>query len=184
MMKKTSVAAAFLVLGLISAGCEPETPDTPPMPIPEVNAEQGPTAADVDYRWLEGSEAEMIQALESQLGGFSQAMIEVGQRYQDLHWAGVDRNWGYADYQLEHIVEAMEKGIIRRPGRAANSMPFLEETVPVLEAAIEAEDGEAFDEAFERFTAHCNSCHLQEEVGFIYVIPPEVRLTAVTAPPQ
>ena len=138
---------------------------------------------EVEFRWLPDGDAQKFKAIEDQLAGFSQAMIEVGHRYNDLHWAGVDRNWGYAEYQLEHIEEAIEAGIIRRPGRADSARPFLDATIPSLQEAIEAQDGAAFDERFEAFTNHCNSCHVQEEVAFIYVTPPEVRLSPAGMPP-
>ncbi len=173
--------AVVLALSILVSGCEADTGDEPPAADepPAVDENDEPEATDIDYRWLPDGDAEKFAAIEDQLGGFSATMQQVGHRYVDLYWAGVDRNWDYADYQLDKIGDSIEAGIIRRPARAESARPFLDQDIPALAEAIDAEDGEAFDDAFDDFTQACNTCHGREEVPFVTVAPPEDRSTAV-----
>lgn len=127
--------------------------------------------------WLRGTVDERFEQVEEQFGGFSQAMWEVSYRYVELYWAGQDMNWGYAAYQAEHIREAMEAGLERRPARAASAQAFLNVDLPALEESIAQRDSENFREQFRALTASCNSCHVAEDVGFIQVGVPEARIS-------
>lgn len=105
-------------------------------------------------------------------------MVEVGYRYGELTWAARDRNFGYAGYQLAKIRTAIANGLERRPRRAA-SAAALEAPLAEVERAIEAEDGVALDASLIRLTASCNTCHVAEDVPFITVAPPTLRLSPV-----
>lgn len=131
--------------------------------------------------WLSGTVDERFQAVGEQLGGFSQTMLEVGQRYEHLHWAIQDGNLGHASYQAEKIGDAIERGIVRRPGRARSARAlFLDEELPALRAAIDQDAG--VEQAFERLTRACNACHVAEDMGFLRVGPPPRRSGPVLAP--
>lgn len=166
---------------LAAFGCdEPDDqPDQPPTA--QASDEQ---QADVDYRWLPDDDADKFKAIEDQLGGFSVTMEEVGYRYTELYWAGRDRNWGYADYQLEKLADAIESGIVRRPARADSARDFLDDDLPPLRETIDDRDGEAFDDEIGDFTAACNTCHGKEEVPFIQVAEPQHRLSPVNPDPD
>lgn len=112
------------------------------------------------------------------LRGFDVAMVETGQRYAELYWAGQDRNWEYARYQLDKIRIAVENGVERRPKRAASAQ-MLEGALPGVESAIEARDPRLFAQCFEVLTQTCNKCHEQERVPFVHVQPPSQRLSPV-----
>jgi hypothetical protein len=132
--------------------------------------------------WLKGNAAEKIETIEEQFQGFSATMMEVGYRYQELYWAGIDENWAYAEHQVEHIHEAMEQGLVRRPVRAANSHTFIEEILPAMEDAIEKQDTALFFKNFRIMTVNCNSCHVMEGEEYIYIAEPEYRLSPVRKP--
>ena len=114
------------------------------------------------------------------LRGLDVAMVEIGYRYQELYWAGVDENWEYADYQREKIDLALENALERRPKRRASAeavfMPALEE----LRQAIALKRG--FQVAFARTTTACNSCHVAESVPSFHVAPPTERTSSIRAP--
>lgn len=129
--------------------------------------------------WLKGNTDEKLEEVAHQLGGFSRTMVEVSYRYSELYWAGEDENWKYADHQLEHIVEAMEDGLKRRPVRAASAVEFMEKIIPEMEAAIASEDKDSFLAGYKSFTAGCNACHAQEGEGFIVIQQPLTRLSPV-----
>jgi hypothetical protein len=129
--------------------------------------------------WLGENKQEIIDNIEEQLQGFSRTMVETGYRYKELYWAGMDNNWEYADYQREHIMEAMDQGFIRRPERIQSAQQFMNVALPAMEEAIISNDPEKFLSAFTSLTSSCNTCHAMEEVAFMTVKIPTVRNTVV-----
>ena len=130
-------------------------------------------------KWLlAGSQDERFVRVARHLRGFDMAMVETGYRYAELYWAGRDRNWGYAEYQLAKIETAITNGVERRPARAPSAQ-MLDGAILTVRQAIAAEDGVAMDAALEQLTATCNACHQVERVPFIHVAPPTVRLSPV-----
>jgi hypothetical protein len=126
-------------------------------------------------RWLPAAGEPRTEAIERQFAGMSAAMKEIGYRYAELHWAGEDANWEYAAYQIDKLVDALERGIERRPARGASARVFLQQAVPPVVQAAEAGDPAAFETAFERLTAGCNACHAAEAVPFVRIGPPAIR---------
>jgi hypothetical protein len=125
--------------------------------------------------FLKGDMEHFVETIEEQFAGFSATMREVSYRYEELYWAGLDGNWEYADYQLEHIEEALEAGIIRRPERALNAELFLKTGAQSMQVVIDNKDGEAFEQGFNQFRTACLDCHMREKVEFIPVGLPEIR---------
>lgn len=129
--------------------------------------------------WLKGTDEEKMEELAHQLGGFSRTMVEVSYRYSELYWAGEDENWKYAEHQLEHLLEALEDGLTRRPIRKNPAADFLENTLPNMEKAIASGNKEVFDEGFRTLTMGCNACHAKEGEGFIQIQKPLNRSSPV-----
>ena len=48
--------------------------------------------------WIHGDSGQHWQTVEKHLRGLDVAMMEIGYRYAELYWAGMDSNWEYADY--------------------------------------------------------------------------------------
>jgi len=132
--------------------------------------------------WLDGGSREKFATIAEHLGGFGDAMVMIGYRYSELHWAGEDRNWPYAAHQLEEMEETLELAIARRPKRAASSQHFLTVVIPEVAAAIESEDPQRFAAAFDTMTANCNACHAMEGMRWLQVRTPTVRATPWGAP--
>lgn len=126
--------------------------------------------------WLKGDKEHFVEAIERQFDGFSRAMVEVHYRYDELYWAGQDQNWQYADYQLEHIFEAIEKGYERRPEHKESALEFLGTPTDMMQQAIDSKNLQQFNQAFIMYNAACQSCHIKEEVAFIKTIVPDKRL--------
>lgn len=160
-----SLLASLVVIGgggTSGCGAEPEATEAPP-----------------GTAWLSGGDTDArFRTVARHLRGFDVAMAETGYRYTELYWAGADRNWGYADYQLGKIETAIANGLERRPRRAASAR-MIDAPIAQTRSAIEARDAAAFDRAFEQLTATCNGCHRAEDVAFIRVVPPVTRLSAV-----
>lgn len=141
-------------------------------------ASDTPTSVGSDG-WLKGTTEEKLDEVAHQLGGFSRTMVEVGYRYSELYWAGQDENWKYADHQIEHLVEAIEDGLKRRPIREPSSREFMEESIPAIWELVEEGNKEAFLEGFKTFTAACNHCHSKEGETFIVIQEPLNRTSPV-----
>ena len=128
--------------------------------------------------WPHGRTDEQIDAVASHIGGFSTAMVEVGYRYNELHFAIADENWPLADYHAEKIAGAVEQGFERRPARAASNeaRAFLNEHLPAVREAIAQRDRESLQRRFADLRNSCNRCHAIEDMGFLHVTEPERRL--------
>ncbi|WP_373493877.1 hypothetical protein [Aquiflexum sp.] len=161
-MKKTYL---YCAIAIIFYSCQPQ-------------AEDKSTAVGLDG-WLEGNSEEKFDVIANQLGGFSRTMVEVSYRYSELYWAGMDENWDYADHQVEHIIEAMEDGLKRRPLRAGSAEDFMENTLPHIEELIQKKDKEEFIKGFRALTSACNACHAKEGESYIMIQEPENRLSPV-----
>ncbi len=140
---------------------------------------KGASAKPPATAWLFGSDEERFDRVARQMRGFDMAMMEVGYRYTELHWAGQDHNWDYAKYQCEKIQHVIELAMERRTNRAPSAQWFLTNAIPPMKAAIEAKDSARFDKQLPVFTAACNTCHAMEKMPFITVRAPEGRLSPV-----
>lgn len=161
-MKETPFVLAFLALVL---GATAPALQAPPKPPPDP--------------WLKGTPDEKFRQVENHLRGFDLAMVEVGYRYTELYFAGLDRNWAYAKYQAEKMEQATRLALERRPKRTASARPFLEEDLPVMLRAVDKQDPSAFREGFERLRAGCMKCHVAEKLEFFTVEVPEHRASPV-----
>ena len=129
--------------------------------------------------WLTGDTQQKLETITNHLRGFDMAMVETGYRYSELYWAGNDSNWDYAHYQIEKISLALERGLERRPARAASAESFMNHAIPEMEKAIESEDPDLFQKEFENFTQSCNACHAAEQVPHFTVKEPEARISPI-----
>jgi hypothetical protein len=131
--------------------------------------------------WLAvGSNDERFSKVSKHLRGFDMAMVETGYRYVELYWAGQDKNWEYAEYQIGKIKLSINNGLERRPARASSAKMIF----PVLDqvsGAIKAQDFEKFDHSFRVLTQTCNSCHASEGVGFFKVNLPFQRPSPISS---
>jgi len=172
-MKRMILSVLMLTLG----ACDREPPGASAGPA----ASQPAAAPSGGAAWLlTGANDERFARVAKHLRGFDVAMAETAYRYSELYWAGRDRNWDYADYQIGKIETAVANGVERRPRRAASAR-MLDGAVAPVRSAIAQRDAAAFDSAFTTLTATCNACHQAERVPFIRVQPPTVRASVVNA---
>ena len=127
--------------------------------------------------WLADEREQQLVQLERHLRGFDVAMLETGYRYVELERAGRAANWPAAAYHAGKLRLAIENGSERRPKRAKSAQRFLDGPLTALDAAVAARDATTFGARFADLTAGCNACHDQEQVPFLAVHPPEIRLS-------
>lgn len=144
-------------------------------------AERSPAAnpAATSGDWLKGTSDEQIRTVEKQLRGLDVAMVEIGYRFTELHFAGKDGNWDYAKYQTEKIDLALRLALERRPKRARSSQPFLNDDLPAVQQAVTSRDRNSFDQAMARLRASCMECHAMENVPYFTVDLPDRRLSPI-----
>jgi hypothetical protein len=128
-----------------------------------------------DWRSRGSSEDKLAQVMRT-LPSTAHIMNEMGQRYQNLYWAGKLGRWEFAAYQGEEIVKLVELLQISSPKRAATAQVFLGHAMGEFDAAYEKKDWDTFLHAFRSMRAQCLACHEKNDHGFI--IPPEHPVSA------
>jgi hypothetical protein len=154
-----------VILGV--AGCAP--------PVGEPSAGEPPREA----TWLETADEGQAGVLSRHLRGLDVAMVEIDHRYAELYFAGQDRNWAYAVYQLNKLRLAMDLALERRPERAGSARAFFYPHVASLEEAVRQRDSEAFAERFQLFAQACSACHVAEQVPSFGVRLPGERRSSI-----
>jgi hypothetical protein len=146
---------------------------------------QGPESVLEDHaavtadEWLQGPVGTQLHTIERQLRGLDVAMAEIGYRFTELYFAGLDGNWDYANYHTQKIELALRLALDRRTRRAQSSQPFLNEDLPFVSEAIKARDSATFSQAMERLRTGCMKCHVNENVPFFTVELPDRRLSSI-----
>jgi hypothetical protein len=163
----------LLIVGAFAiCACSSELGEATKAKTSQVTAESATSSAEA---WLlTGTDDERFARVGRQLRGLDVAMVEIGYRYGELYWAGYDRNWGYARYQIDKIRTALKNGVERRPKRAASAQ-MLEPALAGVEQATKAQDTRLFTDGFVILTTTCNTCHQAEGTPFVHVVPPTVR---------
>ncbi|MBX3271399.1 MAG: hypothetical protein KF729_14125 [Sandaracinaceae bacterium] len=120
-------------------------------------------------------------------------MFEVGHRFESAGRAAQARNWGYAEYQVQEILEMFDADMTRAalPGDCNDAVAdgmyeSLLRQLPALRAAAHGQDAEAFARELATASGSCNGCHAGCNVPFIRVPSEpgaEVPTIALEAPP-
>jgi hypothetical protein len=127
-------------------------------------------AAPKSNNWLLDAkdDKERFRRIEEMFGGFSSAMIVVGERFDRTFDAIVDGNYDLANYHWNKVKDVIEAGYLRRPGREANAVHlFLKGPWQPLSEALAAKDGAKIKPAFLSARAACQGCHIAEGVPFM-----------------
>ena len=91
--------------------------------------------------------------------GMARVMPEVGARMWKCFYAGKAKNKPLARFQLKEAVNLMEMGVLLRPKYTDNMYKFIEEQVEVVKTAIEGEDWDKFEAAFNEMVDCANAYH-------------------------
>jgi cytochrome c553 len=98
------------------------------------------------------------------LPGLHTMMVSLQYRHATVWFAGEAGNWPLADYHMHEIEELTAEITEAHPSYddvpVADLMrSLLTPAVEQLAAAVDAQDGAAFEAAHDRLTAQCNACH-------------------------
>jgi len=90
-------------------------------------------------------------------------------RHLKLWYAGKEKNWNLAQYELGQIKETFQDAMSYYPGLPAADMTTMTKPASELGSAILAKDGAGFVRAFRELTAACNACHQAQGYGAIVI---------------
>jgi hypothetical protein len=114
--------------------------------------------------------------------GLARLMPEIGNRFWKLYYAAQAKNWPLAKFQLKEAKKLMEIGALTRPKYERDLRKFIEKRVTPMMAALESENLETFNEAFERSVEQANAYHELYDKPFLRwkvpaQAPPDLDLT-------
>jgi hypothetical protein len=120
-----------------------------------------------------------IDSLENRLNqayvpGFGEFMSSIQVHHNKLWFAGINRNWQLADFEIHEIMETV--GNIQKYQTARKESKEIDILLPVLDsvgASIRTGDEIAFRKNFNVLTETCNTCHKQNDFGFNVVKIPD-----------
>lgn len=109
--------------------------------------------------------------------GFGQAMVKLERHYHNLWLAAESKDWKRASFEAHEVEEGFEKLValhntkLKRPLQESVEQdvgPALE----LIEKAAEERSPVAFRSAYDRFTATCNNCHIENGLDFLVMRRP------------
>ncbi len=100
-------------------------------------------------------------------------------RHAKLWFAGQERNWQLAQYEVDELQEGFDDVVRFHPSHKESPLPLsllvpkiMTQPMGDLRSAIKANDEQAFVAAYDELTAGCNSCHQAANFGFNVVKRP------------
>src|SRR5215813_10399227 len=114
--------------------------------------------------------------------GLARIMPEIGARIWKCYYAGKAQNPPLARFQLKEAVNLMEIGALVRPKYEENMAKFIAEDVERVKKAIENEDWDDFDAAFQSMVEQANGYHAVYDKPFLRwkipeMPPPDLDMT-------
>lgn len=117
------------------------------------------------------------QPAKTYIPGIEQFMNAIQSEHTKLWFAGSERNWELAAYQLNEIKEIMSDVEDLYPtfknlpiGKMLDAV--ITGQIAELEKALDAKNTKAFAADYDKLTEACNSCHQATENGFVVIQRP------------
>ena len=126
----------------------------------------GIALADDDWRKTAPANKKIDNLIEV-MPGASNLMLQMGERYRNLYWAGKQGKWDFAAYQIEEMQDLIETLMITRPKRSASAKAFAQIAYTGFPKAIENKDWQRFAAAFDHMREQCMICHNKNDHAFI-----------------
>ena len=93
-------------------------------------------------------------------------------RHLKLWFAGREKNWTLANYELGQIKISFLDALRIYPNVPAADMTIMTRPAAVIDKAIQTKDLAKFTAGFGELTAACNVCHHSQGMGFIAIKVP------------
>lgn len=93
-------------------------------------------------------------------------------RHMKLWFAGKQRNWNLAAYELAQIRASLTEAAMLYSGIPVSDVVVMAEPIQSVDKAIQSKDSAGFVNAFNKLTAGCNACHREMGREFIEIRVP------------
>ena len=120
-----------------------------------------------------------VDALEKQLAdtykpGFGEFMSGIQAHHAKLWFAGLNRNWKLADFEVHEIMETLDDlQKYQSERKETELLPSLNPALENVNAAVQKQDLAAFQSGYELLTEACNNCHRNVHYEFNQVKTPD-----------
>jgi hypothetical protein len=144
---------------------------------PSSNSAREIVALRAEIASLKLAQASPATAVPPELG---QQMLELQIRHARLWQAGQARNWLLTQFQLAELRESLS-GVVEQngdhaalqPKRLAEVLPaFTNPALKQLQSAVDAQDEQKFEAAYDELSKACTSCHEASDHGFLVIQRP------------
>ncbi|MEO6852281.1 MAG: hypothetical protein ABI203_04475 [Mucilaginibacter sp.] len=111
--------------------------------------------------------------------GLGEFMSGIQLHHAKLWFAGTNKNWELADFEVHEIGETLDDIKKYCTDRAeVKSIGIIDPAISSITEAIKQKDMESFKKGFVALTAGCNSCHNDNQHGFnVITIPTALPVT-------
>jgi hypothetical protein len=122
---------------------------------------------------------QQVDSLQKQLNntykpGLGEFMMGIQQHHAKLWFAGTNKNWELADFEVHEIGETLDdikQYCNDRP--EVKSIGIIDPAINSINVAIKQKDAELFKKGFIELTNDCNTCHKDNQHGFNVIIIPK-----------
>jgi hypothetical protein len=109
--------------------------------------------------------------------GLGEYMMSNQAHHAKLWFAGTNKNWELADYELDEIEETLEDIVQYQPNFDKKPIAklvsaYTNKPIEELKLAIKAKNVEQFTKAYDGLTNACNTCHQATGRSFIQLQRP------------
>jgi hypothetical protein len=106
--------------------------------------------------------------------GFGEFMTYIQIHHAKLWFAGKNKNWKLAEFELNEITETVESiKKFQKEREETKALQILEPAVGSIKSAIQKENPAQFVESFAALTKTCNTCHQAVKFEFNVVKIPD-----------
>lgn len=105
--------------------------------------------------------------------GLGEFMMGIQEHHAKLWFAGINKNWALADFEVHEIgetVEDIKQYCTDRP--EVKSIGTIDPGIASINNAIKQKDVDQFKKGFMELTNNCNTCHKNNQHGFNVIIIP------------
>lgn len=130
-----------------------------------------------DNNFTEVSDSLQKKSADTYTPGLGEFMTSIQTHHAKLWFAGINKNWPLAEFEIGEIEEILEDIRHFNSERTeVKSLPMIQPAIDSVSSAVTNKNPDAFKSAFTLLTATCNNCHKTTDHAFNVVTIP-------TAPP-
>jgi len=104
---------------------------------------------------------------ESYKPGLGEFMSNIQIHHAKLWFAGINKNWKLAEFEIDEISELIEDIKKYESGREeVKVLPIINPAIDSIKSSIKSKDLSSFKSSFTTLTATCNACHKEVHYEF------------------